>query len=316
MKNINFFNSLFSKNYKAYLIFVGLTFVLWFTIQLVKSYSYQTNLNINLINIPNNIAIDTLTKPIKIKLKTNGLRLWTYNLSDRQIEIDFDEAQIDSSKVKLNTNLLKTGIRKRFGLNEDNIEIYKSSLIYTYRKKATKKVPVKASINLKYSTGYNSTHPIQLSPDSVTLSGPINQLNKIKFITNEKLTIEKVKDTISGILKLKVPNENIKPLQPEVEFFMPVEKYSEKTLMVDIETINVPDSLELTTYPSQVRISFSVSLKSYDKISELDFKVVCDYIERYEDKAVMIPKLVKVPQQIINLKMHNKKVDYLIKQKQ
>ena len=96
---------------------------------------------------------------------------------------------------------------------------------------------------------------------------------------------------------------------------MPVEKYSEKAIMVKIEILNKPDSINVNIFPNQAKVSFLVSLKAFDKISDLDFKVFVDYDKRFKDDAVMIPEFKEYPNNILKPKLHVKKVDYLVRKK-
>lgn len=315
MKILNFIKSLFSKNYNAYLIFIGLTFVLWFSIQLVKTYTFDTDIKIRLVKIPNYVVVDTSVKSIQIKLNTNGFRLWTYNLSETQINFSFKELKKDSFNLKVNANSIKERIKKHYSFNDNSIEIKEASTTFNYRKKTTKKVPVKINTELSFKSGYNTIDSVQIKPDSIIISGPKNELEPIRYVKSKKLILKHIKDTLSGKIDLKMPSGNIQAETYHVEYYLPVEKFSEKTLMVDIETINVPDSLQLSTYPNKAKVSFLVSLKSYDKISDVDFKVVCDYEKRYEKDAIMIPQLEEFSNNVINPKVQVNKVDYLIKQK-
>ncbi|TKS56156.1 CdaR family protein [Mesohalobacter halotolerans] len=315
MKILNLIQSLFSKNYNAYLTFLVLTFVLWFSIQLVKSYTFSTDIKIQLVNIPNHVVVDTTVKSIGITLKTNGFKLWTYNLSDKKITLSFKDLKKDTLHSKVNSTELKKKIRNRYGFKNDNIEIQELFISFGYRKKTTKKIPVKVDADLSFKSGYNTLDNIKIKPDSVVISGPNNELKNIDYIRSEKLILKNIKDTLSGKIDLKMPSDKIKASVPDVNYFLPVEKFSEKTLMVDIETVNVPDSLQLSTYPNKAKVSFLVSLKSYDKISDLDFQVVCDYKKRYEEDAIMIPQLVKSSEIVLNPKLQINKVDYLVKQK-
>lgn len=315
MKLLNSLKSLLSKNYNAYLVFLGVTFVLWFSIQLVKSYTFNTDIKIQLVDTPSYVVLDTTVKSSQISLKTNGFKLWTYNLSDTQIDFSFNELKKDSLKLIASSKLLKEKITQRYSLNENSIEIRESSVEFIYRKKTTKKVPVKINTDLNFKSGYNTLDSIQFTPDSVVISGPKNELKNINYVQSQKLVLEDINDTLSGKLNLKMPSENIKSTASQIGYYLPVEKFSEKTLMVDIETINVPDSLQLSTYPNKARVSFLVSLKFYDKISDLDFQVICDYNKRYEQDAIMIPQLERYSDNVINPKLQVNKVDYLIKQK-
>lgn len=305
-----------AKNYKAYILFLALTFILWFVIQLVKPYNYNTNLNIKINEVPKHVIIDTTTKTINVNIKANGLKLWQYNLSSKTLKIRFKDFKKESTQLIISQNSILNRIVNNFNFDSEKISIENDEIAFKFRKKATKKVPIKIFAQLSFKSGYNTLQSLQYKPDSIVITGSKSELKKIKYVENQKLVLKNIKDTLKGKIGLKMPSENIEATISQVEYYLPVIKFSEKTLMVDIKTINIPDSLQLTTYPNKAKVSFLVSLKSYDKISDLDFQVVCDYKKRYEQDAIMIPQLIKTPEDIINPKMHINKVDYLIKKKQ
>lgn len=315
MKILDILNKMLSKNYKAYLLFLVLTLILWFTIQLVKSYTYQCDLKVTITEMPKHIVVDTTIKNLGLSLKANGLKLWKYNLSDKLLKVNYKDFEKDSLQLKITSDYIKNTIINRFKFDLEKINIDEAYLAFDYHQKITKKVPINTEANLSFSTGYNTLQVIDIIPDSVVISGPQQELNKIRRVNTEKLILKNINDTLRGKVNLKSPSKSIEISKSQVEYFLPVEKFSEKALMIDIKTINIPDSLELSIFPNQAKVSFLVSLKSFDKVSNLDFKVICDYTKRYEKDGIMIPKLQKHPSNILNPKLHIKKVDYLIKQK-
>ncbi len=309
------YNQFASKNFKAYTLFLVLTFILWFAIQMTKSYDYRKALNINITDIPNHIVIDSANQTLRANIKANGIKLWTYNLSDKVISIPFNEFEKDTAKLKISAVELKEIIAQKFQTGTEQVVLTQKSIIYDYRQKQTKLVPVKPNISVTYSPGYNTLNKLVLKPDSIVVSGSTQYLAEIDNIVTQKISLENISDTVTGNVKLKQPSNNIELSQTDAEYFLPVEKFSENSLMVDIETINIPDSLDINIFPNKAKVSFLVSLKSFNKISGRDFKVICDYNKRYEDNAVIIPKLVEQPDNILNPKLHVKKVDYLIRLK-
>lgn len=315
MNKYNIFNGLTSKNYKAFLLFLILTFILWFAIQLTKTYNYQNEIAVEISDIPKHIVIDTTIQFVSINTNANGLKQWTYNLTDKVLKIPFNKFERDSSKLFMATNNLKYKFSELYEIEVENINFNQTSVQFEYYRKQTKTVAIKPDINYSFSSGYNTLERIQLKPDSVVISGSKEYLDNIEFVYTQNLVLNEVSDTLKGKIKLKSPSENIEFSRNEVAYSLPVEKYSENAIMVDIQTINVPDSLEVNIFPNEAKISFLISLKSFEKVSAIDFKVICDYKTRYSEEAIMIPKLDKYPVIVINPKLHVKKVDYIIKQK-
>jgi len=315
MKTNQILKNTTSKNYKAYLLFLLLTFILWFAIQLTKTYNFQTELVIKLSNIPKHIVLDSSEQNVGLGIKSNGFKLWRYNFLNKKVSINYNEFQKDSFLLKISANKLKTTIAKSYQLSFEEISLDQMMFSFNYQKKETKLVPVNSNLKLNFTSGYNTIESLKLSPDSVTVSGSEQDLQNVNFVDTKKKEINNVNDTLKGNVQLVKPDSNVDISLESVEYYLPVEKYSEKAIMVPVKTINIPDSLDLSVFPNQAKVSFLVAIKSFDKVSEIDFKVVCNYNERYQEDAIMIPKLVANPNYILNPKLHIRKVDYLVKQK-
>lgn len=315
MKAKDIISSLPTKNYKAFLLFLFLTMVLWFAIQMTKTYTFESQFLIKIDSIPKHIAVDSLDQKFNITIESNGLKLWQYNLSEQSYVIPYKKLGRDSTVLKLQAYDVRDRLTKEFGFDAEKVNFDKDILYYPYNTKDTKRVPVKALIDLTFSPGYNTLMPVDIKPDSVQLSGSEAELKKINLVKTEKISLNRVNDTIRKEVILQSPSSQLELSTSKVSIYLPVEKFSENALMVDIDVLNVPDSLELNIFPDKAKVSFLVALKRFDKVSNLDFKVICDYQTRYSDEGIMIPRLSAFPDDILNPKLHINKVDYLIRQK-
>ena len=308
------FEQLFSKNYKVYLLFLILTCLLWFSIQMVKTYNYKSEMFVEVVNIPKHIVIDTSSQKINFNIKANGLNLWSHNLN-KNIKISYQDFEKDSIKLIISSNQLRSELSDFFEIGIENVSLNLTSLKFGYQKKQTKIVKIRSDIKYTFSQGYNTLKSLELDPDSVMISGSQKYLDQVDHIQTEKLNLKNVSDTIRGSIRLEKSNPNIDLSKNEVKYYLPVEKYSEKAIRVKIEILNQPDSINMNIFPNQAKVSFLVSLKAFDKISDLDFKVIVDYNKRFKDDAVMIPEFKQYPGNILKPKLHVKKVDYLVRRK-
>lgn len=308
------FEQLTSKNYKIYLLFLILTCLLWFTIQMVKTYNHKSEISVEVINIPKHIVIDTSSQKVDINIKASGINLWSYNLN-KDIKISYQDFEKDSINLMMTSNQLRSKLSDVFEIGMENISLNLIALKFEYRKKQTKIVKIRPDIKYTFSQGYNTLKSLELDPDSVMISGSKKHLDQINYIKTAKLNLRNVSDTIRGEVRLEKSNPNIDLSKNEVKYHLPVEKYSEKAIMVKIEILNKPDSINVNIFPNQTKVSFLVSLKAFDKISDLDFKVFVDYDKRFEDDAVMIPDFKQYPNNILKPKLHVKKVNYLVRKK-
>jgi hypothetical protein len=315
MKANSIITNLTSKNYKAFSLFLFLTLVLWFIIQMAKTYTLRSQIEINIQKIPNYIVVDSLNKSFDVEIKSNGLKSWQFNLSDKSYSLSYDDVKKDSLRLSITSEEVKKYISEKYDLNYDQISISKNILNFPYKKKSSKFIPIKPDVEISFSPGYNTTSSLVVSPDSVLVSGSKSALSKITELYTKPIDLKNVNNSVDIDVDLIIPYDKIDTEQSQVNLFLQVEKFSENATKVNINVINKPDSLDITIFPEKAEVSYLISLKDFDKISKLDFKVICDYQKRFQETGVMIPEIAEFPDNILNPKLKIKKVDYLIKKK-
>ena len=64
--------------------------------------------------------------------------------------------------------------------------------------------------------------------------------------------------------------------------------------------------------PENVTIRFDVAMEDYNKITAINFMLMCDFDKKNDQEDFMIPHLIKQPESIINLEIQENKINYLI----
>lgn len=282
---------------------------------MVKTYNFKSTLRLKIDGVPKNIVIDTTEYDLDLVIKGNGLNIWQYNLSDNTLNLKFKDLQKDSVSIRFNEAKIKNAIAETHDFNSDNISFANQISDVNYKLKETKLVPIINNISLKFKKGFNSEKKISLRPDSVLISGSKSNLAKVESVFTKKLNLSNVQDTLNAKVPIVKPSANIELVTDYTNYFLPVEKYSENSLMIDILVLNSPDNLEIDIFPNQAKVSFLIPVRIFDKILSSDFRVVCDFESRFESEGVMIPKLIDYPEGILSPSLKVRKVDYLVKQK-
>jgi hypothetical protein len=91
-----------------------------------------------------------------------------------------------------------------------------------------------------------------------------------------------------------------------------VEKFTEGHLKVPVEVINIPDSIRIKYFPKIVTVSYYTSLTNYKSVKTTDFKIECDFNEIRNNQSYLLPKIVKVPAEVRNVKINLKQIEFII----
>jgi hypothetical protein len=99
----------------------------------------------------------------------------------------------------------------------------------------------------------------------------------------------------------------------EVWIQVPVEKFTEASLKVQIEVINMPEGLLLRAFPPAVTVSCQIGLSAYETLNEHLFRAVIDYAEVGHMLGNKLQvKIIKQPVYIQSVNFTPKSVEYIV----
>ena len=300
-------------NARLFFAILLLTSGIWLIIQLSKTYSKNASLKIDITDIPIDRVIDNKTVQVNYKITANGFKLLWLDLKTNRFDVKFSNFKEKGDHYNLNMDKVTTLVSNKFVIKEKNIEFEQDNIRIDFSERMVKKVDVKPQLSYTFASGYNTIDRIKTTPDSVKISGKKNEVAKLSYLKTENVSVENIDDTISLKVKLKVPSSNINVGIDKVEIHLPVQKFTEDEKILPINLINVPDSLQVNYFPKNVSINYLVPISKYNKINEEQFKIECDFNEKFINQGILIPELVKRPNNIKNISINPYKIEYLIK---
>ncbi|MDX1277739.1 CdaR family protein [Oceanihabitans sediminis] len=305
-----------TKKINIFLLFLVLSFGILLLTKLSKSYTNTFTFNIAKTNIPEEqVVLNDSSQVLEITMKAYGFELLQYHLSKPTIKIDFstDIDQTDSLYI-WSKNKGFASLHKQFNKNIELVNIVPDSLWFSYDVYDVKNVPIELVSNISYSPGYNLTDKVVLEPDSIRVIGAKSLLDNIKTIKTDTITLSNVNQNITKrvVLKLEDFDKDLKFSNKETMLSAVVEKYTEGTLPIPVQVINVPIDINLKHFPKSVNVSYYTSLANFNDIHVADFKVVCDYSKLVEGQTSLIPELVKKPEFAKYCKLKQEFVEFII----
>jgi hypothetical protein len=101
----------------------------------------------------------------------------------------------------------------------------------------------------------------------------------------------------------------------EVKVQIAVEQYTEAKFELPLIILNQPDSLQIKTFPSKVKVTCRVGLSQYNKLNNSSFQAIIDYSEHSVINSKLAVRLDKVPETVIRVDFFPKEVEYIIERK-
>jgi hypothetical protein len=300
---------------RAFLLFLFLATFFWGLTKFSQDYTASIQLPISYTNLPDETLLGANNiDRITFDLTANGFDFLLYKIRKPTIEINVSNypREADGQVVLSQNEMLKEiSIQLRNDLGIKNISINELSI--HLEDLMTKKVPIKTVTDISFKEGYKSINGLILIPDSVTVSGSSSHIENIDSVATQTFKRHHIESDISELISLQhFADTNIKIEPKTVEARLVVEEFAQKQVTVAVRVINVPALVKIKIIPSEVIISFDISLEKFNTVTKKDFVVLCDYNERNKEQNFMRPMITESPDDIMNIEMNEKKIDFLI----
>ena len=304
-----------SKRINVFLLFLLLSFMFLLLTKLTKDYTKTIIFSIKPINAKENFVIlKDSTHKLDLTISTYGFNLLKYYISKPSLTVDLSELETyNNSYVWTNTRGI-AHLSSQFSESVKLLAVNPDSLIFKYDVNAVKLIPVELQSNINFLPGFDISGDYNIKPDSIRVIGPKTFLDSINYVKTSMLSLEDVNFNIDQPLNLILPDssDNIVYSHKKVIIKGLVEKFTEGTIELPIDVINVPDSLKINYFPKTINVLYYTSLSNFKNVKKSDFRVECDFKNLSMESLVLEPKLVKSPGNIKNAKLSRKNIEFII----
>ncbi|MCI5080606.1 MAG: CdaR family protein [Saprospiraceae bacterium] len=292
------------------MVCIGVAFIFWLLVKLSQTYSSAKNVVFR-FNIPEDKALTILPpKDVEVQLEGRGWDLMFDYFSSPRVELFFDMAE--QSRVRLNWLQLRSLIQRNLSSQEIQInEINYDNLSLSLEDKLKKKVPVLLEHRLTFASGYHLEDTIELTPDSIYITGPASLISNIRTWKTDSLRLENLKNTVNVSLDLESSSREIQLNTKTISARIPVEQFTEKAIFVPIQLKNSPDSIRV--FPDRIKIYCLVGLSRYSDVEPSGFQVEVDLQNAQpgiEDNTVPI-NLTSYPTFVENVRFSPKSAEFI-----
>lgn len=300
---------------KRFLFFLVLASVLWVLTKFGREFSAPMEAKIEYRNLPETAVLSKEnTDQLHFDLTANGFEILFYKFKNPVLEIDAENYYKEGSEsfsVSKNDLLQKLELKfnKYFeirNLKPDPLEVKLDPIVL-------KKVVVIPDTEIEFKKGFRSLGEAEIDPKEITISGPKAVLAAIDTVYTERYSAKRVDKNIGETIAIKSPSDEIVAMTPEeISFSMDVSEFSEGKFKLPVEVINLPPGVELKLVPSNLTLTFDMSITDFRSISPENFRVVCDYSKRNQEDNFMIPELIKQPKEAENVMINPKKIEFYV----
>ena len=302
---------------KTFIGFLITSFLIWLLITLSKEYTTVLNYSVVYKNLPQNkILQEEPVNEIDIAVNASGFKIISSKFKKQILNIEASNLlNSNNSKFYILPENQTLNIQNQLPTGVEIQEIIKDTIYFNLGFLASKKIALKPQLNINYHIGYDLVNKIDIQPDSVIISGPNQQIEKITYLSLSKLELNDVKSNFKETVVIQLPDnfQKIKLNVTEAIITGKVEQFTEGKFNIPFSIKNLDDNLNLTSLTKTIEVSYVVSLSNFAKITDESFKIECDFkVSKENGLSYLIPKIVKKPSFIKSYKILPTKIDFLI----
>jgi len=269
------------------------------------------------------VLVNKLPNEFSLRVKAFGFDLLRYKFINSYKSItfgvkDFTDGKLEKKNLShfaLATNHIKDRISKQFASEVYLEEIYPDTIRFHFSKIIQKKVAIKPRFNLSYQKQYMKGGEINISPDSVVISGASIVLDTVNEVYTRNLTFTNLAKSVKRNITL-AESDYYDYTKKRVVVNIPVDQFTEAERFVKINVKNLPDSILLRLFPSKLKVFYNVGLHDYESIRDEQFSIVVDYLEISSlNGNKLVPLMEASPINIFNLRFGPKAVSFIKEKK-
>ncbi len=272
-------------------ISIFLSFIIWGSFQMSKLREVDRYIEPKFIAYPGYSLVTEPPQQIELKIQGNGWNLlflnlnngdsWVYNLPKRP-------------EIILSESALSKKIKKYFGLTGIHIiSVSPAPLIIRQIEENRLRLPLQVKITVEVPQNYLVSGPIKLTPDSVTIYGPVNKLQSLKSWTLPRFRLTKGnRHSLFEKVPLLSKDPELRLTLDSILISVPIEEATEKSLIIPI-TYDSSTYKLAKFYPVKTKVKLLVPLSKFEKITshEISASFTPDTINRYATYPLRIKRL-------------------------
>jgi hypothetical protein len=307
----------FRKKILMFSVFLIISASIWMLNALSKNYTSIIEYPLIYTDFPEErVFIGEMPEHLDLEINAHGYALLRYKMFRKPVPISFKISAFnmnrrnDSSSAYILTRYLRDQISTQLPAELQLLEIKPDTLHFQFTDRVTRRVKVRPDLAFSVDNQFTIKDEIQLSPDSVDLTGPDLILDTLDFVSTERMDLGLLTRNFRDKVKLKQIPE-LQYAVSRVDCFIELERFTEMQVPVSIEVLNLPDSILLQTFPSRVILTCRVGLSKYDRVEGHPFRAVVDYELIDERTKVLNVNVQNLPLYLLSYEYSPKSVEFL-----
>ena len=292
-------------------LIVAFSVLLWLFVSFDGEFSISLNLPAQVINVPEGYSLRSISADdISISVKGQGWQLAQHTLGRDPKFFIPSPAEVGEKEIPLRNALaVNSWLATSLQLAEISPEKIKINIEPT----KSKKIEIIPVISMGYKAGYGLVSPIDIQPDSVTITGPEKLIDDINIINTETKILSNLESESSLVLQVVNPKFTTASTK-ECTVSFDIQKIVDKTFEdIVISTRNIPSRYELIVAPTKISLILRGGISILSRLKNEDIKVYVKFDQAINDTSGAIEPIVEIPEFTSLIDVKPNRLDYIIK---
>ncbi len=262
---------------------------LWFIVNMGRDYNMTMMLPIQITNLPEDIALSTeVPDNASVSVSGEGWSLFNLHINPPQVVLNVEAQQVNMFEQ----------VRQQISSMSDVsvMQVDPMFLEIETEMRVSKKVPVVSQVDLSTGNQYGVIGDTQLSPDSITVTGPASRVEEVTSWSTVTSEIEDVNTDLELTVDLESPGPGISISPTSVTFQAEIAEFTEAEVRIPVRSRGLPSGRAVTFSPSSILVRYDVPLEHYNNVQSIrPFVAFVDFERLQQDSTGLItPELEKV----------------------
>ena len=300
-----------------FLIILLFSSLAWFINNLSQSYNSTTSFELEYVNTPKELLLTTEPrKTIQVKLRALGFQFLGFELRKKKVSVDMSQVQQKDSIYYITPNVYQIQIERQLPNSMTLLEMEQDTLFFDFTTLITKEVPVIPRIDVGMESNHMMDDSLIINPSTIKITGPIKDIDTITGVRTAYLNLENIEQDFSRDVAL-IKSKSLETTSfstGKVVISGKVFRFSEKIIDVPVSVINLPNDVQVRTFPDSVQVLCQGKLEDFKELEPDGFEVVADYenISGAENNILPI-QLTVYPKNIHSARLLIDEIEFILR---
>jgi YbbR domain-containing protein len=298
-----------------FIVFLICSALIWLISKLSETYTQRVSFELSFVNSPDSLLLrGTSKKTVDVRLSASGFGFLSFNFGRNALDIDLSKVRKvqgsyyvsrDTYEKQIETQL--PGSMSLLGVDQDTLFVY-------FDKQHFKEVPIVPKLIIELAQNHMLEDSLLLSPRFVTVKGPKEEIDSIERIHTITQTLSNVSQDFS--LKVDLAKHqglnNTRFEVNAVEISGKVFRFSEQVIEVPVQVINLPDGVEIKTFPHAISVLCKARIERLKSLRPAEFDLVADFNSARADNKLLELQLRHWPEGVYDAQLMEKEVEFIL----